>query len=81
MRKSAIVEMIVPLDRMIEILDTLEKVAQEIDTVFSIDLVARTDEDFSVPFIKIMEENHRWYTFNGKTNLGLGRMNVKGANR
>lgn len=76
---SAIVEMVFPLEMVIPVLDTLEKVAQEIDTVFSIDLVARVDEDLSVPTAKIMEKYGRWFSFNGKTNLGLGRLQVKGA--
>lgn len=77
---SAIIEMIIPLEEVILVLDTLEKAAQEIDTVFSIDLVARVDEDLSVPTAKIMEKNGRWHSFHGKTNLGLGRLQVKGAN-
>lgn len=76
---SAIIEMIVPLDKIIPVLETMEKVAQEINTVFSIDLVARTDEDLSVPTARIMAENNKWFSMNGKTNLGLGHMNVKGA--
>ena len=77
---SAIVEMVVPLDKVISVLDTLEEVAQEIDTVFSIDMIARVDEDLSVPTAKIMEKHGRWLSINGKTNLGLGKMQVKGAN-
>ncbi|MDA8226770.1 MAG: 4Fe-4S dicluster domain-containing protein [Desulfitobacterium hafniense] len=76
---SAIIEMIVPLDQVISVLGTMEQVAQEIDTVFSIDLVARVDEDLSVPTAKIMAENNKWISMNGKTNLGLGRLQVKGA--
>ncbi|MCI8649404.1 MAG: ferredoxin family protein [Anaerotruncus sp.] len=76
---SCIVEMIVPLDQIVKILDVLEKVAKKIDTVFSIDLVCRCDEDLSVPSLKVMEAGHRWYTRNGKTNIGLGKLEVKGA--
>lgn len=76
---SAIIEMVIPLEEVIPVLDTLEKAAQEINTVFSIDLVARVDEDLSVPTAKIMEKNGRWHSFHGKTNLGLGRLQVKGA--
>ena len=76
---SAIIEMIVPLDKVILVLETLEKVAEEIDTVFSIDLVARVDEDSSVPTTKIMEKNGILFSYNGKTNVGLGRLQVKGG--
>jgi hypothetical protein len=77
---SAIIEMVFPLEMVIPVLETLEKAAQEIDTVFSVDLVARVDEDLSVPTAKIMEEHGKWFSFNGKTNLGLGRLQVKGVN-
>lgn len=76
---SCIIEMIVPIADVIPTLDAMEQVAKEIDTVFSIDLVARTDEDLSVPTAKIMEANKRWFSINGKTNLGLGKLIVKGA--
>jgi ferredoxin len=78
---SAIIEMIVPLEKVLLVLETMEQVAQEIDTVFSIDLVARADEDLSIPTQKIMAENNRWYSINGKTNVGLGSLQVKGATR
>jgi len=77
---SAIIEMIVPLNQVTEVLETMERVAQEINTVFSIDLVARVDEDLSVPTAKIMEQSGKWFSMNGKTNLGLGHLQVKGAN-
>lgn len=76
---SAIIEMIVPLEKVDSVLQTLDEAAEEINTVFSVDLVARVDEDLSVPTVKIMEKNGRWVSFNGKTNLGLGRLQVKGA--
>ena len=76
---SCIVEMIVPIDRITEIYDTLVKVSKEIGTVFSVDLVCRTDEDLSVPTLKIMDKAGYWRSINGKTNIGLGKMKVKGA--
>ncbi len=76
---SAIIEMIIPIEKVMPVLETLEQVAGEINTVFSIDLVARVDEDLSVPTAAIMDNNHKWYSINGKTNIGLGRLEVKGA--
>ena len=76
---SCIVETTVPLDRVIEVLDTMESVAGDVDSVYSLDLVCRTLEDQSIPTLKILEENGRWYSFNGKINIGLGKMKVKGA--
>ena len=76
---SAIIEMIVPIDKVMPVLQTMERVAEEINTVFSVDLVARVDEDLSVPTARIMEQNGKWFSHNGKTNVGLGRLQVKGG--
>ncbi len=76
---SAIIEMVFPLELVIPVLDVMEQVAEEIDTVFSIDLVARVDEDLAVPTAKVMEKHEKWFSLNGKTNLGLGHLRVKGA--
>lgn len=76
---SAIVEMIVPIGRITEIYETLIRVAKEVDTVFSIDLVCRTDEDLSVPTLDIMDAAGHWRSINGKTNIGLGKLDIKGA--
>lgn len=76
---SAIIEMVIPIDKVISVLETMENVAEEINTVFSVDLVARVDEDLSVPTAKIMEKNGKWFSYNGKTNVGLGRLQVKGG--
>lgn len=76
---SAIIEMIIPISKVIPVLETMERAAEEINTVFSIDLVARIDEDLSDPVARIMHENNKWISMNGKANLGLGHLNVKGA--
>jgi hypothetical protein len=78
---SCIAETVVPLEKVPEVLDTLDKVAQEVDAVFSVDLVCRTDEDLSVPTMKLLDKRGRWYAKNGKTNLGLGKLVIKGAKR
>jgi hypothetical protein len=76
---SAIIEMLIPLDKVIAVLETLENVAEELDTVFSVDLVSRVGVDLSVPTAKIMEKSGKWFSYNGKTNVGLGRIQVKGG--
>lgn len=76
---SAIVEMIVPLEQVIPVMDTLERVANEIDSLFTVDLAARVNEDLSVPTAAIMKENNKWFSFIAKTNMGLGRLQVKGG--
>jgi hypothetical protein len=76
---SCIVETVVPLEKVMEVLDTLEKVAGEVDAVFSLDLVCRTEDDSSVPVMKLLDEKGRWYAKNGKTNLGLGKLTISQA--
>jgi ferredoxin len=76
---SCIVETTVPLEKVIQVLDAMESVASRVDSVYSIDLVCRAMEDGSVPTVKILNEHGRWYAINGKTNIGIGKMRVKGA--
>ena len=76
---SCIIEMIVPIEKVIPVLDTLEQVASQLDTLFSIGITTRTDENLDVPAAMILGKEGRWFSFNGKTNLGLGKLAVKGA--
>jgi hypothetical protein len=76
---SAIIEMLIPLDKVNAVLETLEEVAAEIDTVFSVDLVSRVAADDSVPTAELMKKSGKWFSYNGKTNVGLGHLRVKGG--
>ena len=78
---SCIIEMIIPIDRVSAVLDTLDRAASELDTLFTIGIINRTDEDLTVPVARILEKDKRWFSLNGKTNLGLGKLAVKGAGR
>jgi len=70
---SAIVEFMIPAERIPEVLAVLDRVAQEIDTVFSGDIITRIGEDGSVPYIEQMRDRGRFLSINGKSNVGLGR--------
>ena len=70
---SAILEFSIELERIPELITTLESVATEIDTVFSLDVSTRCKEDGSVPILPVIEKTGVWISPNGKTNLGLGR--------
>jgi len=76
---SAIIEMIIPQDRVLEVLEAMDRVAQEIGTVFTVVLVARCEEASSAPAVLIADTNGLWRAPGGKTNLGLGHLHVKGA--
>jgi hypothetical protein len=69
---SAIVEMKVKEERAIEVLEGLKKVAKEIDTVFTVDIINKC-KDGRIPVKPILEKAGINVRINGKTNVGLGR--------
>jgi NAD-dependent dihydropyrimidine dehydrogenase PreA subunit len=70
---SAIIEFPVKLERVPAVLDALNKVAGEIDSVFSLDICTRVAEDNSLPTEDVVKRAGYWISPNGKTNVGLGR--------
>jgi len=70
---SAILEFCVRLDQLPELFKILEKVAGEIESVFSLDLATRLAPDGSVPTDPYVAQAGLWIARNGKTNIGLGR--------
>ena len=70
---SVIVEGKCPLDKIGDILKALKKVEKEIDTVFSLGVVARVDEDGNTPLFDTLDELNIPQPVRGKLNVGLGR--------
>lgn len=70
---TAMVECLVPVQNISAVIKELKEVAQQIDTVFSLDIIARLNPDGSVPYEKILAENAVPLSPNGKLNIGLGR--------
>lgn len=70
---SAIVEFVVPQKKVSKVMATLEKVSGEIDTVFALELIQRTEQDGSVPMIKELKKLGYHPRENGKVCIGLGR--------
>jgi hypothetical protein len=70
---SAILEFSMTLDRLPELLQALTKVSREIDTVFSLCLITRLEQDGGIPAEKYLQDSGIWYAPNGKNNVGLGR--------
>ena len=70
---SAIIEMVVPLDRVKEVLETIRSVAPLVNCPFSIDLFSRLDAQGEAPTAKILEEIGWTPLPNIKMNTGLGR--------
>jgi hypothetical protein len=70
---SAIVEFEMPLQQAPALLRTLQAVAREIDTVFSVDAIGLVEADGSVPVRDVLLQDGFTLSPNGKNNMGLGR--------
>jgi NAD-dependent dihydropyrimidine dehydrogenase PreA subunit len=70
---TAILEGIMPADRLNGFLDALDRVSREIDTVMSVGLSSRVQEDGSPAFEKVLRDRGEEASLNGKVNIGLGR--------
>ena len=70
---SAIVEFMTPEENLPQILEVLDRVSKEINTVFSGDIITRVGPEGSVPSVKSLQEMKRFISINGKSNVGLGR--------
>ena len=69
---SAIVEMKVQQERMVEVLETLREVAKKIDTVFTVDIINKCREG-AIPVKPNLDEAGVRVRINGKINIGLGK--------
>lgn len=69
---SIIIEGKCPLEKMRDVLKALREVEGKIDTVFSVGLILRTDENGYNPYLSVLEE-FGIKPIRGKVNVGLGR--------
>lgn len=76
---SAIVEFAVPLPQLTRVLTTLQELADEIETVFSLNLIAKVEPDGAVPAVSRAQDLGVALSINGKNNAGLGRPRFEGA--
>ncbi len=70
---SAIVEGIVPLDKAAHAFEIIKELANEIDTVFSLDVIGKVARDGNIPVREAMRAAGFTPSAAGKTNVGLGR--------
>ena len=70
---SAIIELKTTVEKIPEVLRTLQEVEQEIDTVVSVGIASRCRPDGSIPHEEWVYRAGFSLSVNGKTNLGLGR--------
>jgi len=70
---SAIVEFLAPAEKLPRVLEVLDRVSKEINTVFSGDIISRIGTDGSVPYIRVLQDMNRFLSINGKSNVGLAK--------
>ncbi len=76
---SAIVEIKVPVERVPAVLACIREVSPHLDTVIAVGVSTRCDAQGDEP-LRAMLEREGLPAYRGKTNLGLGRVTVQGAN-
>lgn len=69
---SCIIEFKIAEGQFHQVMEALENVANEIDTVFSVGCISRVKPDGQVPVKTLLDETGGFYRPNGKTNAGLG---------
>ncbi len=69
---SAIIEGIAPLEKLEEVLLALKEAAEEINTVFTIEVITKVTPEGEVPIKEVFDRMGMWYSLNSKNNLGLG---------
>lgn len=70
---SCIIEFAAKEEMLEPIMSTIKRIADELDTVFSLDLIYRFDEDGNIPIISKLNEMGILVRKNAKVNLGMGR--------
>ena len=70
---SAIVEFMASEEKLPQVMEVLDRVSKEIDSVFSGDIISRVGRDGFIPYLKVIHEMNRFLSINGKSNVGLGR--------
>jgi len=69
---SAIIEGKCKLEKLPQALKALQKAADLVDTVFTVEVITKVTRDGEVPIKAMLEEAGFWYSINSKNNLGLG---------
>jgi len=59
------------------VLEALQKVSKEINSVFSLGLCVKVNQDGSIPIMRYLDDHKIYYRPNGKTNIGIGKPAAK----
>ena len=69
---SAIIEGKCKLENLPEVLEAIKKVAEKVDTVFSVEIISKVPPKGEIPIIPILERLGYEYSINSKNNMALG---------
>jgi len=69
---SAIIEGKCKLENLPQALNALQRAADRVDTVFTVEVITKVTREGEVPIKAMLEEAGFWYSINSKNNLGLG---------
>jgi Fe-S-cluster-containing hydrogenase component 2 len=70
---SCIIEIMTGIDRVPEVLKVLRKAEKEIDTVFSLGMICRFNEDGTIPVAEMLKAQGVKVRPNAKINVGIGK--------
>ena len=70
---SAIIEFKIPIEKTIEILELIKKLDYELDTVFSVGVISRFEDNGEIPIMNLLKDKNFSVRPNAKINVGLGR--------
>lgn len=70
---SAIVEFSVDTDKLSGAMELIKEFDRKLNTVFSVFLCSRVEEDGSIPNVEAVKKMGYWVSPNAKCNVGLGR--------
>jgi hypothetical protein len=76
---SAMIESTTPIENLPKVIHELKEVAPQLETVFSLTISSRLNNDGHAPCEKILKDLNVPFYINGKTNVGLGRPLFKEA--
>lgn len=71
---SAIIEFKVPSDKVFPIFDLIRKMDTEMETVFSVGVISRVEENGEIPILHTLKESNFNVRPNAKINVGLGKI-------
>jgi len=78
---SAIIEFKIPREKLSNVIEIFKDVEQKIDTVFTVGIVSRFNDNGELPIIHQLEEQKLHVRPNAKINVGLGRKYVEGNSK